>query len=120
MKLEPNKIYYLREKIEMYREEEDHVMERLMWVNKVVKEEESGKLYAEGMTYSFKRDLDGNILDYIPGNSYTEADTEGERLYECEEVKVLSLDEFREIKDKLIEEWQDMELELSKRKGLRR
>ena len=108
MKLEPTKIYYLREKIEMFREEDDHIREHLMWVNNTFKED--NETYAEGLTHTIVKDMNGQITDYIDENYCTYYDTDRKPIPFLE-VRELSLIEYKSLKEKFWHAWKDIAVE---------
>jgi hypothetical protein len=116
MKLEPVKIYYLREMIEMYKEEDDHIREHLMWVNNTFKE--GNETYAEGLTHTIVKDMNGQITDYIDENYCTYYDTDRKPIPFLE-VRELTLREYKSLKEKFWNAWKDIAVERNYLNGKR-
>lgn len=114
MKLEPARIYYLREMIEMFREEDDHIREHLMWVDKTFQED--NETYAEGLTHTIVKDMNGQIMDYIDENYCTYYDTD-RNPNPFLEVRQLSLSEYKSLKNKFWNAWKDIAIERNRLNG---
>jgi hypothetical protein len=116
MKLEPAKIYYLREMIEMYYEKDDHIREHLLWVNNTFKED--NETYAEGSAQTIVKDMNGQITDHIYENYYTYYDTDRKPIPFLE-VRQLTLSEYKSLKEKFWNAWKDIAVERNYLKGER-
>ena len=110
IKLEPTRMYYLREKV-VYQEEGDYIMERLILVTRLHKEK-NGTIYVDGVTHSFKRDMKGKMIGYVFGEHTTNY-LPKEGFFEIEEVRELSIEEAKILLNKLKTEWEKVSLNLS-------
>lgn len=114
MKLEPARIYYLREMIEMYYEKDDHIREHLLWVNNTFQEDK--ETYTEGSAQTIVKDMNGQITDHIYENYCTYYDTDRKPIPSLE-VRELSLSEYKSLKNKFWNAWKDIAIERNRLNG---